>query len=241
MAKAYYGIDAPVIIRNLLLAGIGTFLISYVAYNALSFIHVGIATFVWWTGMIAGSLYTVTPAFMLWSSLIGKKRLLKKIVAQLHLQGNEQVLDVGCGRGMFLIEIAKKLTTGKAVGIDIWQTEDQSGNALQATLDNATQEGVAHCVQVITADMRDMPFASNTFDIIVSCLAIHNVPTTANRAQALHEITRVLKVGGHLVIVDFERIDEYMKVLGDTYHDLECSGYTLSVFPPMRIVSGTKK
>jgi len=38
------------------------------------------------------------------------------------------VLDVGCGRGLLLIGAARRLTTGKAVGVDIWQAEDRVGN-----------------------------------------------------------------------------------------------------------------
>jgi cyclopropane fatty-acyl-phospholipid synthase-like methyltransferase len=44
------------------------------------------------------------------------------------LRGDETVLDVGYGRGLHLIGAAKRLTTGKAPGVDIWQAEDLSGN-----------------------------------------------------------------------------------------------------------------
>ena len=37
-----------------------------------------------------------------------------------HLTGDEKVLDVGCGRGLLLIGAAKRLKSGKATGIDVW-------------------------------------------------------------------------------------------------------------------------
>jgi arsenite methyltransferase len=42
---------------------------------------------------------------------------------------DEQILDMGCGRGAVLLMAASFLNEGKATGVDIWSTSDQSGNA----------------------------------------------------------------------------------------------------------------
>ena len=42
-----------------------------------------------------------------------------------------------------VIGAARRLTTGKAVGIDLWSAEDQTANTPEAALDNARIEGVA--------------------------------------------------------------------------------------------------
>jgi arsenite methyltransferase len=60
-----------------------------------------------------------------------------RILAMVDWKGDESVLDVGTGRGLLMIGAAKKLTTGKAAGIDIWSTKDLSGNAMERTLPNA--------------------------------------------------------------------------------------------------------
>ena len=73
--------------------------------------------------------------------------------------GCEQVLDVGCGRGLMLIGAAKRLNTGRAIGVDIWKMEDQSQNLPTAALANAKIEFVAERVEVRTADMRGVPLA----------------------------------------------------------------------------------
>ena len=39
------------------------------------------------------------------------------------LNGTEKVLDVGTGRGLFAIEVAKRLTSGTVIGIDVWEPE----------------------------------------------------------------------------------------------------------------------
>ena len=67
-------------------------------------------------------------------------------------RGDEKVLDVGCGRGLFLIGAAERLTTGKATGVDIWQSEDLSNNTGDAVMANAKAEGVAAKVKIETAE-----------------------------------------------------------------------------------------
>ena len=132
----------------------------------------------------------VTAALMIWSSKVGKLKLREQIVDSLALHGDETVVDVGCGRGLMLMAAARRLTTGGAIGIDLWQNADQSGNHAEATLANAQIEGVANRVDVKTGDMRKLPFADQTIDTVVSSLAIHNIPNKEGRAQAIREIAR---------------------------------------------------
>lgn len=73
---------------------------------------------------------------MVWDCKVGKLRSRDRLLDGLALRGDETVLDVGCGRGLLLIGAAKRLTTGTAVGVDIWQTEDLSGNRPEATLES---------------------------------------------------------------------------------------------------------
>jgi arsenite methyltransferase len=137
---------------------------------------------------------------MIWQSRIGKVRERERHLGKLKWSGNEQVVDVGCGRGLMLIGAAKRLTTGRATGIDIWRSEDLAGNDPAATLENARIEGVRDRVQVKTADMRELPFEANSVDVVVSCAAIHNLNAATDRANAIAEIARVLKPGAHALI-----------------------------------------
>jgi len=108
---------------------------------------------------------------------------------------------------------AERLPRGRAVGVDLWSTTDQSGNAEQVTRQNAALEGVAERVELHTADMRQLPFDDGTFDVVVSSLAIHNVPGAGERARALREAGRVLKKGGKLVIADIRHARVYAREL----------------------------
>jgi ubiquinone/menaquinone biosynthesis C-methylase UbiE len=97
---------------------------------------------------------------------------------------------------------AQHLTTGRAVGVDLWRSVDQSGNSAEATRRNAVAEGVADRVELHTADMTALPFEDDRFDLVVSNFAIHNISGRAGREKAIDEAARVLRPGGRLMIVD---------------------------------------
>jgi arsenite methyltransferase len=131
----------------------------------------------------------------------GKFLVWAEILDRLRLRGDERVLDVGCGRGAVLTMVARCLPRGVAVGIDLW-TSDQSGNGTEAAERNLIVEGVRERCNLVTGDMRSMPFPDASFDKIVSSLAIHNIRDLAGRSRAIEEVARVLAPGGHVAIAD---------------------------------------
>jgi cyclopropane fatty-acyl-phospholipid synthase-like methyltransferase len=76
-----------------------------------------------------GSGFGFGALLLLWSSLVGKFRARDALLNAVPWRGDEQVLDVGCGHGLMLIGAAKRLSTGRATGIDIWQDVDQANNS----------------------------------------------------------------------------------------------------------------
>ncbi len=131
----------------------------------------------------------------------GKFEVWAHLLTGIGLRGDERVLDLGCGRGAVLLIAAKLVPRGTAVGVDIWRA-DQTGNSIQATLANAQAEGVADRVELHTRDMTDLQFPDGSFDLVVSNLAIHNLPDNDARRSAIDEAVRVLRPGGHVVIAD---------------------------------------
>src|SRR5262249_4008796 len=116
--------------------------------------------------------------------------------------------------GAVLMAVARRLSTsGKAIGVDIWNAMDQSGNAQDVTLRNASLESVNDRVQVETGDMRSLLFADATFDLVLSSLALHNLRTNDERERAIVEAYRVLIPGGRLVIADIRSTKRYASVL----------------------------
>ena len=219
-SQADYGVDAPYVIRNFLIIGaglLGIFLLMTTGLwsGSIGPVHFGAI------GFLIMAIASLAMGFaMWWSGKYGKVRGREKLLSNISFRGDEQVLDVGCGRGLLLIGAAKRLTTGTATGIDIWQTEDLSGNRLDATLENARREGVAERVKIETADMRKMPFADGMFDVIVSRAAIHNLYAAGDRADAIREIVRVLKPGGLAVIDDIRHLRQYAAVFTENGCDV---------------------
>lgn len=215
-SRADYGIDAPSVVRNLVLVGVaGLAVWASVALHLLpGAFRIGPVTI-----ELAGMPLAVAigclglAGYMVWSSKWGKVTGRERLLDQLQLRGTERVLDVGCGRGLMLIGAAKRLKTGSAVGVDIWQSVDLSGNRAEETLRNATVEGVADRVRVETADMRRLPFPDGSFDLVLSRAAIHNLYQREDRAKALREIARVLAPGGRVVIDDIRHLPEYSEAL----------------------------
>ncbi|MEU6665991.1 class I SAM-dependent methyltransferase [Streptomyces sp. NPDC046727] len=151
----------------------------------------------------AGAVMLANTGVYLHTTLSGKLRIWRRQLDQAGLKGDEQLLDLGCGRGAVLIEAAKRLPTGRAVGVDLWSAQDQNGNRPETTLANAAAAGVADRVDVHTADMTALPFADGSFDVVTSALAIHNIPSFEGRYRAVDEAMRVLRPGGQLLVADF--------------------------------------
>jgi ubiquinone/menaquinone biosynthesis C-methylase UbiE len=144
----------------------------------------------------------------------GKLRVWERELDRLGLRGDEYLLDLGCGRGAVLVAAARRLPRGRAVGVDLWRSRDQSGNDPETTRRNALAAGVADRIELRTADMIDLPFADGTFDVVTSALAIHNIATADGRRRAVAEAMRVLRPGGRLLLADFRHTSEYRDELG---------------------------
>ncbi len=162
--------------------------------------------------LIGGVMLAAGAALFAHTTLRGKFRVWDAELDRLDLRGDEQVLDVGCGRGLVLLKAAARVPRGRAVGLDLW-TRDQSGNSQEAASANARAEKVADRVELVTDDMRALPFEDGTFDLVVSSLAVHNIPDADGRAAAVREAFRVLGPGGRLRLADFRNVRDYAAVL----------------------------
>jgi ubiquinone/menaquinone biosynthesis C-methylase UbiE len=131
----------------------------------------------------------------------GQMRELRLRTANLaRIQPGEKVLDVGCGTGTLALEVEPRVgATGSVFGIDpaTQQIARARSKAARRNLPTDFQIGV----------IEQLPFADQTFDVVLSTLMMHHLPAGLKR-QGLAEIARVLKPGGSLVIADFTRKQE---------------------------------
>ncbi len=232
-----YGIDAPNIIKGLIF---GAFIISFLYFLLIYFM--GSNLFIWKIGIF--SIITTciimfgTVLLMLYSSWYGKIEQAEIVLNKIEWRGDESVLDVGCGRGLFAIKAAERLSSGHVIGIDIWNSKDLNGNNQQAAEDNVRLAEVEDKVFIQYGDACGLEFEDNSFDIVISSLTIHNIESMEDRFVALDEMMRVLKPGGHLIIQDMFCTREYFDYLSylEEVASMTLSGYQWKIFPFSRVL-----
>jgi arsenite methyltransferase len=122
----------------------------------------------------------------LWSAMAGLF-----LLEHLPLPRGATVLDVGCGTGFPLLELAQRLGAGATVhGLDLW------AQALTRARFKAAVIGAANAT-LTRGDGAAMPFPDARFDLVVSNLGINNF---ADADAVFAECARVLKRGGRLAL-----------------------------------------
>jgi arsenite methyltransferase len=233
-----YGLDAPGLVRFFLFGGSSLFVLGLIftitPLRKLLFIPGLIALYI---GLVMG----VEGILMLRTSYVGKFRARDRLLDDLHLRGDETVLDMGCGHGLLLIGAAQRLSQGHAIGVDIWSQVDQGKNSKTATLHNARIEGVADRVVVLDADMRRLPFEDSSIDVVVASLSIHNIKGRDERRKAIREMARVLKPAGKVALLDLAHAGQYAADLrAEGLQNIHVSPLSFGMFPPVRTVTARK-
>ncbi|CAN5404719.1 class I SAM-dependent methyltransferase [soil metagenome] len=166
-----------------------------------------------WVGAIrpglAALVLVVSTTSFYYATRRGKFVIWRDLLDDADLATDAAVIDLGCGRGAVLCAAAQRVPRGRAVGVDLWRSVDQSGNEPEVATANAAAAGVANRVTLETADLRELPFDDASFDAAFSSLAIHNIKDPGGRTTALEEAVRVVRPGGLIVIADIEHAKSY--------------------------------
>jgi ubiquinone/menaquinone biosynthesis C-methylase UbiE len=113
------------------------------------------------------------------------------VLAQaLPLEGS--VLEIGTGKGRFLVELARQVAALTTVDI---AAEEQQWAWL-----NARYAGVEEKIRFVVEDAAHLPWPDRTFDAVVTMNAMHHI---SDFHQVLEEMLRVVKRGGKVVMADF--------------------------------------
>ena len=113
---------------------------------------------------------------------------------KMSISPGDRALDVGCGPGIDIVGLAKRVTPeGLAVGID------HDSEMIMEAKTLVESQGIADTVEFFTHDVASLPFDDNYFD---SCRSERVFMHLADPLLVLKEMYRVAKVKGRVVVID---------------------------------------
>jgi ubiquinone/menaquinone biosynthesis C-methylase UbiE len=110
------------------------------------------------------------------------------------LEGDEWLLDAGCGTGLTALRIAARCPGCTVHGIDI------SPKMIAVARQGAEKQGLAADFRV--GSITDLPYPDASFDVAITNIVYHHLDL-AEKRHAVAEIARVLKPGGRYVSAEF--------------------------------------
>jgi demethylmenaquinone methyltransferase/2-methoxy-6-polyprenyl-1,4-benzoquinol methylase len=119
----------------------------------------------------------------------------KKVVKMVAAKKPKLVLDVATGTADLAIAL-EKAYPDKITGIDI------SAGMLDVGRKKVAKKGLSTMISLEQADSENLPFGDETFDAITVAFGVRNFE---NLEKGLNEMRRVLKPGGHLLVLEFSQ------------------------------------
>jgi ubiquinone/menaquinone biosynthesis C-methylase UbiE len=114
----------------------------------------------------------------------------------LSLLNTGRAVDLGCGPGYLVLELAERAPALQVTGIDL------SGEMLVQARSSAQGSAVSSRVDYKTGDAANIPFPDGSLDLVLSTLSLHH---WSDPVCVLDEIARVLRPGGAYMIFDLRR------------------------------------
>lgn len=126
---------------------------------------------------------------------ISFKNEYRMIVQAMNLKGDETVLDLACGPGMYARPLSRELDSGTVAGLDL------SVPMLNYSAFKAQSEGIDNLL-LIHGSAKDLPFPDCEFDVVNCCGALH----LFSQLSTVQGICRVLKPGGRFTVATTRRL-----------------------------------
>lgn len=145
----------------------------------------------------------LTPFYDFFLGITMPERKIKEHLLEItSITNGSKVLDFGCGTGTLTIMAKETYPQTNVTGIDI-DTE-----VLNKAIDKAKIKGLD--ILLLNYDGNNLPFPTNSFDRVISCLVFHHLDT-GTKQMILGEIFRVLNKNSQLHIADFGRSKSWVQ------------------------------
>ena len=118
------------------------------------------------------------------------------LIRQMPIQNEHTLLDVGAGSGFFTIPMAEN-TSGKVYALD------PDRRMLSVIEEKAKEKGLTN-IELIQDSIENLSIQNNSIDFVMASLILHEV---SSLTKALSSIFDVLKTGGHLLCLEYEKDD----------------------------------
>jgi len=121
-----------------------------------------------------------------------------QIINAMNIQPSDHLADIGAGTGSFISDFLSKVPNGKVYAVEV----------SQSFIDFLKQKNITQWsqkVSIVKGEMNSTTLADNSIDIIYLCDVFHHLE---NIPLMLSDFSRVLKKGGRVIIVDFDRFNE---------------------------------
>lgn len=129
---------------------------------------------------------------------LANQKIINTVVKLLQLSSGAQIVDLGCGSGIFTQLLQQR--GYRCVGVDLSQKLLQLGKKQEPS------------ITFLQGDVETLPFVDNSVDYIVLSCLLHHLP---DLKRCANEVFRVLKPGGQFVAFDPNRLNPFMYLYRD--------------------------
>ncbi|MEQ1663761.1 MAG: class I SAM-dependent methyltransferase [Bdellovibrionales bacterium] len=147
----------------------------------------------------------------------------------LKFETNSNALDLGCGGGRDAVYLAQNGFT--VTGIDL------SPEAISIAAHRAAETNLK--ISWLVANALALPFSNQSFDLVTDRACFHHIPD-CDRPKYVHEVTRILKPGGYLIIRGsrFTKEDSFYEVSEKSIHTFfSKSDFSIGTIFPIYILN----
>ena len=121
-----------------------------------------------------------------------------KFFQELDLKKDTTFMDVACGRGAYTLAAARIINKeGRLYAVDLW------AEGIRILEKEAASKGIKNLKTFVGDVAHEIPVEDDCVDVCLMATVLHDLVAETVDQQALKEITRVIKPGGTLAIVEF--------------------------------------